>query len=54
MTTLNRNYLSTQLKGRDYQVKFLKHNPIICYPQDTFCTKTYVRSKRLERKEKIA
>lgn len=36
MIILNRNYLNTQLKGRDYQIKFYKQNPIICDPQDTY------------------
>ena len=30
---LNRNYPSTQLKGRDYQIKLKKQGPTICYPQ---------------------
>lgn len=53
MEGLNPNFPNDYIKQklskhpikRDYQIKFLKHNPIICYPQDTFCTKTQVKVK---------
>lgn len=39
-----------QLKGRDYQIKFKKQDPIICYPQDTYFK--YKHIKRLKEKRK--